>query len=237
MNIDSSVKVKEGIVCPDNENYNIGGWQGRVIDIEENSIEIEWDSVTLQQMPVDYIVESFDNDLDYSSMVLYTDEVEETQPRDKKVDVLKMQEKLDKQFGGSEIDEIETRVLDILDTEDPLVNGENLEMYREYLIKNIDKYCILTGIEDFSWEEPYVLGGWDRREYEELKKVNPSYTDHFQFIEFDEEVDERIGLTVKVKRVSDGKLFSLPLCDLEAVDENSENYQLVADYSFWQTNY
>jgi len=236
MNIDSSVKVKEGIVCPDNENYNIGGWQGRVIDIEENNIEIEWDSVTLQQMPVDYIVESFDNDLDYSSMVLYTDEVEETQARDKKVDVLKMQEKLDKQFGGSEIDEIEGRIEGILKSDDLSVNEENLEVYREYLTKNISKACILTGIENFSWEEPYILGGWDRREYEELKKVNPSYTDHFQFIEL-EEVDERIGLTVKVKRVSDGNLFSLPLCDLEAVDENSENYQLVADYSFWKTNY
>jgi hypothetical protein len=38
-------------------------------------------------------------------------------------------------------------------------------------------------MKDFSWEERYLLGGWDKKEYEELKKHNPSYTDEYDLVE------------------------------------------------------
>ncbi|MBC8321150.1 MAG: hypothetical protein H8E34_10540 [Bacteroidetes bacterium] len=51
---------------------------------------------------------------------------------------------------------------------------ETINYYKEYLMKNIRYPCEVTGIEDFDWEEFYLLGPGDEYEYEKLKKFNPS---------------------------------------------------------------
>ncbi|MCJ7582605.1 MAG: hypothetical protein MUP98_18985 [Candidatus Aminicenantes bacterium] len=53
----------------------------------------------------------------------------------------------------------------------------------DYLKKNLSYPCVLTGIEDFNWEEFYVFGPGDKEEYEELKKTKPSYMDTFELLE------------------------------------------------------
>jgi hypothetical protein len=102
--------------------------------------------------------------------------------------------------------------------------------------KNIKRPCQLTGIEDFSWEEYYILGPGDKKEYEELKKTQPSYQDVYTFISFDDQVEDE-GLMVKVIRISDRKQFVLPLADLKATDKKSPNYRLIDDYAVWFVNY
>ncbi|MCK4729032.1 MAG: hypothetical protein KAT27_08930, partial [Desulfobacterales bacterium] len=87
------------------------------------------------------------------------------------------------------------------------------------------------------WEEFYVLGPGDKDEYEELKKTQPSYTDHYSILSFDDDYDEDNGILVNVQRISDKKEFALPLEDLEAVDKKSNNYQILDDYSVWFVNY
>ncbi|RLB61007.1 MAG: hypothetical protein DRG80_04600 [Deltaproteobacteria bacterium] len=62
-------------------------------------------------------------------------------------------------------------------------NSENALKYLDHLQKNTKAFCILTGVEDFPWEEPYVMGGRSQKEYEKLKKNNPSHTDQFELIE------------------------------------------------------
>ncbi len=57
---------------------------------------------------------------------------------------------------------------------DPGKSFESLEYYREYLTNNISFPFEVTGIEDFDWEEFYVLGPGSKSEYEKLKKTNPS---------------------------------------------------------------
>lgn len=106
-----------------------------------------------------------------------------------------------------------------------------------YLQKNLEFPCYLTGIEDFSWEERYVFGGGNQKEYEKLKKTQPSYKDTFECIDFNRETDEGYGISVNVKRVSDKRKFTLPLADLESTDKQSNNYQLLDDYSVWFINY
>jgi len=49
--------------------------------------------------------------------------------------------------------------------------------------------------------------------------------------------DDLRGIYIKVKRMSDKKRFSIPLWDLEVVDEDDPNFQLVSDYSSWMSNY
>jgi len=96
--------------------------------------------------------------------------------------------------------------------------------------------CQLTGIEDFEWEEAYVFGFGSKREYQELKETQPSYTDKFFLISFIEDVDEWYGLLVRVQRLCDKKQFVLPLADLKSTDRKSKNYQLLDDYSVWFVN-
>ena len=40
-----------------------------------------------------------------------------------------------------------------------------------------------------------------------------------------------------VSRISDNKKFDIPLADLEACDENSNEHVLIEDYSMWFVNY
>ena len=57
------------------------------------------------------------------------------------------------------------------------VSQVNLLKYRQYILDRFDKSNVLTGREDFPWEEKYVFGPGKKAEYERLKKTNPSYKD------------------------------------------------------------
>ena len=131
----------------------------------------------------------------------------------------------------------ETRYEQILGEDNLDISEESLNVYRSYLQKNIVLPCELTGIEDFSWEEFYIFGPGDKKEYEELKKTRPSHRDVFTIISFVELIDDDAGLMVKVKRISDRKQFVLPLADLKATNINSRNYQLIVDYEVWYVTY
>lgn len=115
-------------------------------------------------------------------------------------------------------------------------NHNTLVKYHAYLKKVVIKPCILTGIEDFSWEEPYILGGWDQAEYAKLKKDNPSFTDQFQLMEFLSVESGKEDILAKVKRLSDKKVFEIELSWLECIDFKNENYQFIHDYAVWHSN-
>jgi len=131
----------------------------------------------------------------------------------------------------------EIRIEDILGENNLKVSYKSLMAYRDYIQNNILFPCDLTGREDFSWEEIYVFGSGDKNEYAELKKVQPSYTDTYTFMSFDDQIEDNNGLMVKVKRLSDSKPFVLPLADLKVTDINSSNNQLVHDYAVWYVTY
>ncbi len=133
----------------------------------------------------------------------------------------------------------EKRIMEVFpkEMEDISKSIETLELYKEFLEKNIEYPAKLTGIEEFDWEEFYVLGPGSKREYEELKKNQPSYSDIFIMKKIDDEIDEDYGLLAKVTRENDKKKFEIPLADLKAVDKKSKNYKLLDDYSVWFVNY
>ena len=134
------------------------------------------------------------------------------------------------------MDEQEKRIEKILGTECGK-NSANALKYLDYLQKNIKTPCMLSGVEDFPWEEPYIFGGWSQKKYEKLKKNNPSYTDQFELIELLPPEDDENEIIGKVKRKSDQKIFAIGLSWLEATDKGSHNYQLLHDYSVWHINY
>ena len=75
-----SVKVKNGTKDPD-FGIDIGGWQGQVLEIDNDIICIAWDSVTLSTFPDKYISKCEEEGLDWERIYLETKEVELVVPR------------------------------------------------------------------------------------------------------------------------------------------------------------
>lgn len=118
----------------------------------------------------------------------------------------------------SKLDEQEKRIAEILSSgeinkEKLWKTSKTLKKYFIYLKENLRSPCIMRGIEDFPWEERYVFGYGNKKEYEKLKKDNPSYKDMFEFIAFENDINEQIF--VKVKRQSDKNKFSIELDNLK----------------------
>ena len=234
MKIDDSIKVKKGIISPDYDDLNIGNWQGRIVEIEKNIVTFELDSVTLSKLSENYIIESLAEDVEWKLLSLEFNEVEITKPQDRKSDVLQKQNEINAMYS---CEEEEKRISEILDSQETFVTESNMQKYHSYLKDKLQISCVLTGMEDFDWEEPYLIGGLSKSEYEKEKITNPSYTDHFELVEFVDKIDDWKGILVKVKRLSDRKVFDLPLWDLKILDKDSSDYLFVSDYSSWMTNY
>jgi len=122
----------------------------------------------------------------------------------------------------------------------PTVTEETLAIYLGYLTQHLEVPCQLTGIESlgcFAWEASYIFGRRRRKEYAQRKQHQPSYTDTYTFLSFEDAYDPYDGLAVKVKRVSDNKRFVLPLANLKATEKPSNNAQLLDDYVVWFVNW
>ena len=128
----------------------------------------------------------------------------------------------------------EKRIQEILG-EDPQVSPINFRRYRAYLKKHTTFPVRVTGIEDFPWEEPYVMGGWDDEEYEELKKTNPSYTDEFELLDIIDPEDD--DLVAVIRRISDKQVLQIGLSWLTCTEKKSANHTMLKDYSIWKVNY
>jgi len=142
----------------------------------------------------------------------------------------------------SDWDEQEQRILAVIGDED--VEGD--EAYRrwyEYLSSRLVLPCDVTGIEDFQWEEFYVIGPGDKAEYKRLRKNQPSYQDVFELTSVSLDSESRWCtfpdelLKAHVRRKTDGKRFVLGLSDLKATSKGSEAYRLLHDYAVWLVNY
>lgn len=133
------------------------------------------------------------------------------------------------------------RIADLFGTQTvPKVTEEMLAIYLDYLKQHLEVPCQLTGIESlgcFAWEASYIFGRKRPKEYAQRKQQQPSYTDIYAFLNFENAYDPYEGLAVKVKRVSDSKRFVLPLANLKATEKPSTNAQLLDDYVVWFVNW
>ncbi len=93
----------------------------------------------------------------------------------------------------------------------PEVDEGNLLKYRKYLLERMAKDTVLTGREDFPWEEKYVFSSGNQAEDEELKKENPSFKDEFKLIGISEKEIEENDLVAQVELLSDQKCFKIGL--------------------------
>lgn len=87
-----SVRVKEGVMDADNPEVSLAGYQGRIVDMEEDEpdhfmVDIAWDSITLRDIPAAEIAEAEEDGLDWTQYRLGMEEVETVSARDSEEDV------------------------------------------------------------------------------------------------------------------------------------------------------
>lgn len=217
LNVGDSVAVKPGVKDPDTGG-KIGGWQGRVSDInegeEETTIGIVWDSVTLKKMPRSMIEYCEDEGLDWRVMYVGADDVEIATPRDTEEDVEDAAEEIESQTAWLFLGEEGKRIQKVLAGIDPDDTMEILEAWEEHLGKKLK----------FPFEAEVA---------EHVRRGSLRIGDRLTVKGFSL-VDDMYGIIAEVTK--DRDRYDFPLCDLEAADKKSKNYQLLRDYVVWFAN-
>jgi hypothetical protein len=97
--IGESVVVKPNVVDPD-FGTDIGGWQGRVKEVDDDTVFIAWDSITLREMGLELVIRCENENFDWQVMTLSQREVEKASSRDSERDVVLVADALRTEMMG-----------------------------------------------------------------------------------------------------------------------------------------
>jgi hypothetical protein len=217
--IGDPIRVKPGTPCPDAD-LDIGGWQGRVVDLtyaqdeEEPTIGLAWDSVALRALPEWYIKHSESEGLDWSQMYLGLDEIEPARARDKPRDVERAREEIAARFGWLGIGPEGERIQAVVNSARSTRDWDVMKAWRKYLSQNL-RFPFAAVIDEYQERGPLQAG--QRLTVQEII-----------------DVDDLYGVIVSCRRGCER--FDFPLADLAAVDKGSPNAQVVEDYRTWFAN-
>ncbi len=209
-----SVKVKKGTLCPDNENYDIGGWQGRIFetdDEDETLAGIKWDGVTLSQMPEEYIVESEKEHLDWEAMYLDFDDLEPADSRDSEDDTDAVRETLERKYSCFSLGPEGETIHAVIKTAESDDEWDILKAWNDFMEKKL-VFPFEAAVDEFNKGGPLKQG----------EKVKVS---DFQMI------DDDYGIIVSCKKGR--REYSFPLADLDAVGKDKK---YVDAYRTWFAN-
>jgi len=210
--------VKPGVKDPDC-GIDIGGWQGRITEIEsyqpgQVTIMFQWDSLSLKRMPVSAIRRSEEKGLDWTTMGLYPEEVEPAKPRDTQADVDAVIEELSAEHAWVYLGKQGQRIKQILRKVDEDDDWEAFKAWQEYL-------------------EAHLMLPFEAAVSESQDRGPLRFGDRVKVVGF-EGVEDLYGVLVNIKAGHNSYVF--PLCDLKAVNEKSANYTLIDDYAVWFAN-
>ena len=217
--VGDSVAAKPGT----NLDGDISGWQGRIVDIyqhedaEARTILIEWDSITLQNMPESVIIHCEREGLDWAEMGLFEHEVLLITVRDTEDDVAEVQAEIHDQYVwiGMGDDEAQgRRIQAIMNSVNKHDEIAVLEAWDRHLRANLT-FPFEAEVYEFQERGPLKVG-------DKMKVVSIA------------ECDDLYGIIVEVRIKRNKSHF--PLCDLEVCNKKSSNHPLVADYRFWFAN-
>ncbi len=215
LKVGDSVIVKPNVEDPD-LNINIGGWCGRVSEINEadNLVGIRWDSLALKEMPGETIDQCEEEGLDWAEMYLYLTDVEPTNPRDSEEDVADVIDFLENKHAWSHLGEEGKRIQAVLDKAEGRSEWAAFGAWEEHL-KTALTFPFAAEVSEWQERGPLRTG------------------DEVKVLGIEESVD-LYGLLVALRRGREKYVF--PLCDLEVVDKRSANYQPLKDYVVWFAN-
>jgi len=208
--IGDSVRVKNGVPCPDYESLSLGGYQGRIFETgDDNIVGIRWDSITLKQLPLEYIKESGEEGLGWSEMYLSAEELELVSARDSEETATQVREEMEAWFYWLGEGEEGERILQVIADAD-----DEVEAWDNHLAQ------VLTFPFDAEVSEPQDRGHLHEGDHVQVKGLA--------------EEDDLYGVLVNVTRGRERFVF--PLCDLTVLDRKSPNYRPVKDYCIWFAN-
>jgi hypothetical protein len=216
--INDSVVVKAGIKDPDT-GIDMGGWQGRItkIDEEENNLlRIDWDSLTLKNIPDSYITNSELEGFGWSQYYTYPSDVEKTKPRDTEDDVDEMIDIIEDKHAWDHLGKEGIAISEVLQD-----------------IPSDDEEAAFA-----AWDKHlrHVLTFPFKAEIKEFQERGPLRTNDILTVEnIDLYVDEVRGILVNVKKKQ--SRYEFPLADLEAVDTKGSNFQPIKNYAIWFANH
>lgn len=180
----------------------------------KSKVEVTLDSLVINSLPEDYIIETLRQTDIYSFNHFYLDEndVELATARDTPQDVENALEAIEKKYywqalsDDSPEDELIVTVLSDHEFD------SDWEAWEEYLEKHLK----------FPFQVEIVEGD--------------NFSNHGQVFKVHEiyEFDEHYGIMVKGKQGR--RTVYYPLCDLEAVKKDSDNYVIVKAYAVWFAN-
>lgn len=197
-------------------NIGIGGWQGRVSEIfpDDNMICIDWDSVTLKNMPDSAITECEEKGMGWNQFYLETDSVELAEPRDTQEDVANMFGFLQDRHCWDFLGEEGRRIRKVLKNVDPNDHWKAFKVWKKHL-EQVLKFPFKAEVSEFQERGPLR---------DDAKVIVEKITD----------IADPYGIIVLVRHGR--KRHHFPLCDLDATDSKSSNYRNVNDYSIWFSN-
>jgi hypothetical protein len=210
--IGDSVVVKPQVHDPDLD-LVIGGWQGTISDIsdEHNTVCIDWDSYTLQAMPASVIDTCEVEGLAWNQMYVEVTDVEAAPRRDTPEMVAQVVAQLEAQHGWIYLGEEGRYIQSVIGEVDP---NDTLEAWEEHF-REVLRFPFAATIAESQGRGPLRTG---------TQVMVEGLTD----------IDDKYGVIVRVK--NQRNISHFPLCDLEAIDKGSPNYEPVRAYVVWFAN-
>lgn len=212
-NVGDSVEVRANTQDPD-FGEDISGWIGRILEIEDQMVTIQWDSITLSKMPDSMIMICEQEGWDWSEMCLPLTEVERVDQRDTVADVNNMVNQIQLKHAWDDFDTegvIIRSVLNGIDLED---YDSMFDAWLKYLKKAI-KIPFHAEVSEFQ------------------ERGSLSQGDDVKVLAFSD-IDDRYGILVKIS--CNRNIHYFPLCDLSVKNNKSPNYDPIKAYAVWFAN-
>jgi hypothetical protein len=215
LQIGDTVKVKDDFIDPECD-VDMGGWHGRIKEFypKIGTALIAFDSITLQNLPPEYIEESEEEGLSWSEYGYDLADLSKADPRDTSADVEATQKEIAHHYIFAHLGEEGREIRQVIQSVDPHGNMSEIEIWQTYLEQKL-KFPLAAVVNEWQDRGPWRSGD----------KV------HIHAIEA---ADMHYGLIVKLRRGR--RQFHFPLCDLSAVDNNSTTYRLIELYRTWFAN-
>ncbi len=212
------IVVKPGIKDPDSAT-DIAGCQGRVTEIQSYqpgkiTVTFQWDSLSLKRMPASAIRRFEEKGLDWTSMGLYSEEIELAEPRDTQADVDALIEKLSAEHSWDYLGKQGQRIHQVLAGVD---EDDDLEAFKAW-----------QGFLETHLKLPFEA------EVSEMQERGPFQAGDRVTVTGFEGAEDLYGILVNIK--AGGRPYIFPLCDLKAANQKSTQFILTDDYDVWFAN-
>ena len=214
--IDQTVQVKAGLKDEEMGIY-LASWSGRIIEMypEYGTVEVEWNSTTLQQIPDSYLRHCIDGGYDYYRYTIEFANLETIEPKDTPEQVQEMQEELEARYHDYQLygePPIPFSEVDRESFTSELLLPQSYTGWLEYLEKNLI----------FPFRAKVVEGSRHIGQKLDILALD-GYEDPYGVIGVIKWAEEGAGNFI--------------LCDLEATDKDSANYHTLRKYVVWFANH